>query len=236
MTAVDDDNLPKFPKDKWTLLFQGAESRVYRGQYNAKPAILKERFKKTYRLPELDQKLTKERIRSELKAYEKIGKRCPDLRQHMSSVLYSDERNIVMTEITGAENVSMYINKHEAASSEVANVLAKMGVVVAQIHSSLIVHGDLTTSNFLVKPTDTSESEESNIVVIPIDFGLSASSQSDEDRAVDLYVLERAIESTHPNVNFSLFLESYQQMMGTDKINKRLEQVRMRGRKRLAIG
>lgn len=236
MTDIDDDNSDRFPKDKWTLLFQGAESRVYRGQYNAKPAILKERFKKTYRLPELDHKLTKERIRSELKAYEKIGKRCPDLRQHMSTVLYSDERNIVMSEVTGAENVSMYINKHEASSEAVANVLSKMGLVVAQIHSSGIVHGDLTTSNFLIKTIDTNESNGSSIVVIPIDFGLSCSSQSDEDRAVDLYVLERAIESTHPSVDFALFLESYQQKMGTDKVNKRLEQVRMRGRKRLAIG
>jgi TP53 regulating kinase-like protein len=32
-----------------------------------------------------------------------------------------------------------------------------------------------------------------------IDFGLSSNSQMVEDRAVDLYVLERAFISTHPN-------------------------------------
>lgn len=240
MTAVDDDSSSKFPKDKWTLLFQGAESRVYKGEYYSKPAILKERFKKTYRLPELDQKLTKERIRAELKAYEKIGKRCKELFQRMSTVLYSDDRNIVMSEITDAENVSEFINKNEPSSAAVADALFQMGVVVAQIHSCGIVHGDLTTSNFLVKQLedDTTGEPEGNrkVVLIPIDFGLSSSSVTDEDRAVDLYVLERAIESTHPKVDFALFLQSYQEKMGTDKINKKLDQVRMRGRKRLAIG
>ena len=32
-----------------------------------------------------------------------------------------------------------------------------------------------------------------------IDFGLSSNSSMVEDRAVDLYVLERAFLSTHPN-------------------------------------
>jgi hypothetical protein len=34
---------------------------------------------------------------------------------------------------------------------------------------------------------------------VVIDFGLSEVSQLNEDRAVDLYVLERAFLSTHPN-------------------------------------
>lgn len=239
-----------FPEANWTLLFQGAESRVYRGQYKAQPAILKERFKKTYRHPELEQKLTKERIRAELKAYEKIGKKCKALGENISKILYSDERNIVMAEITGAVNVSEYINQHEASSGAVADTLKKMGIVVAQIHSCGIVHGDLTTSNFLVKkqpleansgddnesnPTATS-AQSSDIIIIPIDFGLSSSTQSDEDRAVDLYVLERAIQSTHPNVDFEQFLKSYEEQSGNDKTIKRLNQVRQRGRKRLSIG
>ena len=34
---------------------------------------------------------------------------------------------------------------------------------------------------------------------VMIDFGLSFQSHSIEDKAVDLYVLERAFLSTHPN-------------------------------------
>ena len=245
----------QFLKEDWSLLFQGAESRVYRGMFNSsQPAILKERFVKTYRLSELDEKLTKERIRAELKAYEKIDKKCSELAKHMATVLYSDQRNIVLSEISNSINVSEYITQNEnkddkekSTTKLVEDILRKMGLVVAQIHQCGLVHGDLTASNFLVvkKKKDMEEKKEENkqtkddnenVIVVPIDFGLSSSSTSEEDRAVDLYVLERAIQSSHPNIDINIFLDSYNEKMATDKIIKRLDQVRMRGRKRLAIG
>lgn len=39
-----------------------------------------------------------------------------------------------------------------------------------------------------------------NGVIYLIDFGLSYFKDSAEDRAVDLYVLERAFKSTHPQL------------------------------------
>ena len=45
-------------RSDWVLLKQGAEARVYSCQFFDKSAIVKERFVKTYRLPELDKKLT----------------------------------------------------------------------------------------------------------------------------------------------------------------------------------
>lgn len=233
-----EDVISDLDKSKWQLVFQGAESRVYRGEYNSSPAILKERFVKTYRVPELDQKLTKERIRSELKAYVKLSKKCPMLAEVMSSVLFSDDRNIIFTEITDSYNLSEFIKDiQKSNSSAVDKVMEQLGKIVAQIHQCGLVHGDLTTSNFLVKKSlksDTSQDMANQI--IPIDFGLSSSSTSDEDRAVDLYVLERAIESTHQNVDFNVLLKSYAKEMGTDKTIKKLNAVRSRGRKRSAIG
>jgi hypothetical protein len=44
------------------LLKQGAEGRVYRLTYLQRPTIVKERFNKKYRHPELDAKMTKERV------------------------------------------------------------------------------------------------------------------------------------------------------------------------------
>jgi TP53 regulating kinase-like protein len=110
-------------------------------------------------------------------------------------------------------------------------LLVSLGQIIAQIHSSGVIHGDLTTSNFMIKLNDTKQ-------LIPIDFGLSSFSTSSEDRAVDLYVLERALISTHPNLNFEILLQSYAKHMdksGTD-ILKKLEAVRLRGRKRIMIG
>lgn len=58
---------------------------------------------------------------------------------------------------------------------------------------------------------------------------------------MDLYVLERAFASTHPDseVLFSGVLSAYEQRIGVKewaKIGKRLDDVRLRGRKRSMVG
>lgn len=61
-----------------------------------------------------------------------------------------------------------------------------------------------------------------------IDFGLSYHSTLVEDKAVDLYVLERAFASTHPDSEplFSSILVAYANRMGKDwdQIKKRLDE------------
>ena len=60
-----------------------------------------------------------------------------------------------------------------------------------------------------------------------IDFGLAYTSTLVEDKAVDLYVLERAFVSTHPDSEpmFFAVLEAYRKGMGKDwtAVEKRLE-------------
>jgi len=102
------------------------------------------------------------------------------------------------------------------------------------------VHGDLTTSNIMVR-----NGEGDGVVgfgereVVLIDFGLGAVSTQDEDKAVDLYVLERAFTSTHPKAEklFQDVLNSYEQSYkGARVVLRRLQDVRMRGRKRSMVG
>jgi len=59
------------------------------------------------------------------------------------------------------------------------------------MHSIDVIHGDLTTSNLMLR-------ENSDLLTV-IDFGLSYVSALAEDKAVDLYVLEKSFLSTHPN-------------------------------------
>ena len=79
--------------------------------------------------------------------------------------------------------------------------------------------------------------------IVLIDFGLAMQSVQDEDRAVDLYVLERAFGSTHPRQEDWFkdeVLDSPDGYKGSFKgsnvVLKRLEEVRMRGRKRTMVG
>jgi len=75
--------------------------------------------------------------------------------------------------------------------------------------------------------------------VVLIDFGLATQTIQDEDRAVDLYVLERAFAATHPAAEglFQEVLKVYgTSFKGAQRVLKRLEDVRMRGRKKSMIG
>lgn len=71
------------------------------------------------------------------------------------------------------------------------------------MHDAAVVHGDLTTSNILVKDAPGTEA---GFEIVLIDFGLAAMQPNVEDKAVDLYVLERAFTSTHPGCDILVCL------------------------------
>ena len=94
-------------------------------------------------------------------------------------------------ELIKGQKVKDYINDPAITPEVLKATLKLIGQVVAQVHDSGIIHGDLTTSNMIMN-------EEGKLVLV--DFGLSYFKESAEDRAVDLYVLERAFKSTHPHL------------------------------------
>lgn len=130
--------------------------------------------------------------------------------------------------------------------------MGKIGRAVGRLHEAGVVHGDLTTSNLMLRPQgakkvhgeagelpDSGERDELEGEIVLIDFGLAAQSVQEEDKAVDLYVLERAFGSTHPEAEegFREVLKAYgESHKGGRVVLKRLEEVRMRGRKRSMLG
>jgi len=114
-----------------------------------------------------------------------------------------------------------------------------IGAEIAKMHAADIIHGDLTTSNMMLRhPSSLTLGVRTELVLI--DFGLSYVSNLVEDKAVDLYVLERAFSSTHPDSEpmFASVLSAYAAQMGKEwsAIGKRLNDVRLRGRKRSMVG
>lgn len=104
-----------------------------------------------------------------------------------------------------------------------------IGEAIAAMHAQDIIHGDLTTSNLILSPTGA---------IHLIDFGLGSPSGGVEEKAVDLYVLERAFLSTHPAFpHYPVILERYARAGPAARlVLKRLETVRLRGRKRTMVG
>jgi TP53 regulating kinase-like protein len=62
-----------------------------------------------------------------------------------------------------------------------------IGVQIGKVHENGVIHGDLTSSNIMVKIMGN----EYEVAII--DFGLSQVSKSQEHRAVDLSVFEKSL-------------------------------------------
>ncbi|CCT68609.1 related to MNORI-2 protein [Fusarium fujikuroi] len=228
------------------LITQGAEGRLYKTTYLLRdiPCALKYRPPKPWRHPILDQRLTKHRILSEARILAKCrrdGVRVP-------AVYAVDESaGWLMLEWIPGGPVRKSINgrlgnRTEGIESDVElkDLMRKIGTAIGNMHKIGIVHGDLTTSNMMLQPPANPQDGNSlHGELVIIDLGLASGSISDEDRAVDLYVLERAFGSTHPRAEclFPEVLEAYGQTFKQAKIVlKKLEDVRMRGRKRSMLG
>ncbi|XP_061640999.1 EKC/KEOPS complex subunit TP53RK [Phyllopteryx taeniolatus] len=223
---------------KVELLKQGAEARIYRTVFLGNPTIVKERFLKRYRHPLLDEKLTHRRTVQEVRSI----LRCRRAGISTPVVYFVDYTShcIFLEEIVGSSTVRDHIASTQLSSSscpdvELEHLAEKMGNILAKMHDEDIIHGDLTTSNMLLRcPPEDGESD-----LVLIDFGLSSISALPEDKGVDLYVLEKAFLSTHPNTEalFEKLLKSYTaSSKKSAAVIKKLEEVRSRGRKRSMVG
>ncbi|KAM4066035.1 kinase [Hirsutella rhossiliensis] len=228
-----------------SLVAQGAEGRLYKTTYLQPdvPCALKYRPPKPWRHPILDQRLTKHRILSEARILAKCrrdGVRVP-------AVYAVDESaGWLMLEWIHGTPVRVNINEWLGGRTQgidddepLKGLMRRIGAALGQMHKVGFVHGDLTTSNMMLSPPATGAKDALDGDIIIIDLGLASGSVQDEDRAVDLYVLERAFGSTHPRAEcvFGEVLEAYRQSFKQAPIVlKRLEDVRMRGRKRSMIG
>lgn len=142
---------------------------------------------------------------------------------------------------------------------DVKELMMKIGRAVGLLHDVGVVHGDLTTSNLMLRPVSKKRTVSENTglgasnavaeqeaestfgegEIVLIDFGLATQTVQEEDKAVDLYVLERAFGSTHPEAeeSFKEVLKAYgESYKGGKVVLKRLEDVRLRGRKRSMLG
>ncbi|KFY35900.1 hypothetical protein V494_05484 [Pseudogymnoascus sp. VKM F-4513 (FW-928)] len=240
------------------LITQGAEALLYKSTYllPTLPCALKHRPAKPYRHPILDARLTKHRILSEARVLAKCRRDGVPV-----PAVYALDAELkggwIAMEWVDGEVVRVALNRwlkrrkaegkkldDKEGQEKVLRLMSMVGTAVGTMHSIGVVHGDLTTSNLMLRPTTNGEpngSVEDDLEgeIVLIDFGLASQTTQDEDRAVDLYVLERAFGSTHPGTEelFGEVLRAYgESFKGAKGTLKKLEDVRMRGRKRSMLG
>lgn len=185
----------------------GAEAILYKDGNK----IIKDRVSKPYRIPELDLRLRKERTRAEariLRKLERAGVNVP-------AVLKEDDGHMILElQFIDGEKVRDYLEK----TSDV-EICKQIGEQADKMHAANVVHGDLTTSNLILK--------ENKIYLI--DFGLGDFSDRIEDKAVDLHLFKECLVSKHHEIYESCwqkFLEDYK----NKEVLKRLKVVELRGR------
>ena len=198
------------------ILKQGAESIILLD----KNKIIKHRIKKSYRIKEIDEKIRKFRTRSEAKLLERSPVNVP-------KVLNVDEKDmkIEMQYLNGELLKDIFDKLKE---KERLSLCKTLGEEISKLHSAEIIHGDLTTSNFILY----------NKEIYFIDFGLGFFSNKTEDKAVDLHLLKEALEAKHFE-NWKILLDkfflSYEKVFGkreSQKIFDRIKVIEKRGRYR----
>ena len=202
---------------KFKLIQQGAEAKIFLDEKNS--LIIKDRKSKSYRIPELDKKIIKQRTKAEKKLLEKASKVI-----NTPNPLPSKEINIINMLYIEGEKLSNSLN--DFSLEKQLQILRKIGKSVAELHKSDIIHGDLTTSNMILKQGD----------IFFIDFGLGYISKKIEDKAVDLHLLKQALEAKHFQHWKELFRE-FQKSYSKDypeskQIFERITAVERRGRYR----
>ncbi len=194
------------------IISQGAEAKIILN----KDFIIKDRISKSYRIPEIDSKIISRRTKAESKLLEKASKiiNCP-------KPFFIPQFNKIKMPFINGKKLSIHLDKLKNKFS----IAEQIGKEISKLHKENIIHGDLTTSNMILKRKE----------IFFIDFGLGFISHKLEDKAVDLHLLKQALEAKHYK-NFQKLWQSVEKGYSSfnksesPKVLERLKAVEKRGR------
>ncbi|MEM2112952.1 MAG: Kae1-associated kinase Bud32 [Candidatus Nitrosocaldus sp.] len=206
------------------LIKKGAEADIYLVEWYGRQAISKVRKRKQYMHDMLDREIRMKRTLHEaemINMAKRAGVTTP--------LLYFVDPN-------NAEIVMQYIEGELARDLiyqgfNVGWIARMMGIYTARLHARDIVHGDLTTSNFIVYNYGTDDS-----TLVLIDFGLSFYSSRLEDKAVDIRLIKEVMSSAHADVfndAFNNFVQGYSSVVGSEytaRVLRKVKEIEQRGR------
>lgn len=187
------------------IIGRGAEAVVDRQE----GVVVKTRIEKRYRVGELDRRLRRERTRAEAR-------------------LIHDARRLgvptpIILDVEDSSITMEYIEGEPLKRVLTLDLSERLGELVGRLHSSNIIHGDLTTSNMIL----------SNDRIYFIDFGLAYVDPEIESKGVDVHVLFETYESTHEDYekHIEAFKRGYRRTYGdAEAVFQRIKEIEARGR------
>ncbi|MCI4368139.1 MAG: Kae1-associated serine/threonine protein kinase [Thermoplasmata archaeon] len=205
---------------------RGAEASLRRVDWMGFPALLKERETKAYRPKALDERLRKERTRTEVRLLQearRLGVRTP--------IVYDvdiDRSRIVLEELPGP-TLKELLEKSAGESAPLAPALHAVGFALGRLHAGGITQGDLTSSNILFP----SGAEGPPAF---IDLSMGARSAGVEEMGIDLHLIEEDLTALHPKGPqlYKRFLEGYAEGNPAGHLDVRTRAKAIKGRIRYA--
>lgn len=171
--------------------------------------VRKRRPPKSYRLPEIDVRIRQERTAREARI-------TSDARRH-------GVPTPIIRDISSFDLLMEHVDGAKLKDVLTPELSERVGEVVGRLHRAGIVHGDLTTSNMVLR--------DGRIYLI--DFGLSFYDSSVEAQGVDVHVYFQTLESTHdlPEDLVEAFKRGYiRSYAGAVAVLRRVEEIKARGR------
>ena len=111
-------------------------------------------------------------------------------------------------------------------AEELDAMFSSLGVDIGKLHSSGMMHGDLTTANVVRREG----------ALVFIDFGLAVHTSRVEDHAVDLRLIKETLVGAHPKVASSALdslFRGYSRSVGSSRsraVTRQLQDIERRGR------
>ncbi len=218
---------------KSKFLSIGAEATIEKKKIMGKEIVIKTRIVKGYRHPLLDAPLRKERTSYESKmlhAAKKMGVKTPVV------YLVDPRTSTIYLEFVDAPRMKHVLLDAKVKNNEKLRLCFEFGKIISILHAHHLVHGDLTTSNVLVRNTkyDKNKSKKKNEKnvneLVMIDFGLATFSHKIEDAAVDLVNLKKTFSATHSTIEkgWGEIQRGYLENGGAKTVLKKTDEVESR--------
>lgn len=205
---------------------RGAEASLRRVEWMGRPALLKERDAKGYRPKALDDRLRRERTRTEARLLveaRRLGVRTP--------LVYDidvEKHRLVLEELPGP-TLKQLIDAHGSSAAPLEGAARRFGEALGHLHAGGISHGDLTSSNVLFP-------DGAGGAPAFLDLSMGARNAGVEELGIDLHLVEEDFRALHPEGERLLrsFFEGYAEGNPEREREVRARAREIRGRVRYA--
>ena len=201
------------------LIKQGAEAKLFLDKLDDHKIIIKDRIEKKYRIKQIDKKIRKSRTSLEsnlLSEARRVGVLTP-------KVFDVDKQgHKIIMEFVDGKRIKELLN--DSNQKNIEKISFDIGRMIGKLHSAGIIHGDLTTSNMIMKDDK----------IYFIDFGLGFYSRKVEDQGTDLMLLQEALKSTHfkiIEISWGNIIKGYKkEYTKANQVLEKLEEIEKRAR------